>query len=189
MTTPVPWHDFSSDPRRPESAPLRAADRDRAVVVAALGDAYADGRLTKEEYDERATAATTARTLGELPPLLADLVPIAPGAPGAELDRVTSEALDAQALRHWEKQRAEAVNGLLFIAVVTWVIWWVTSGGDAFPWPIFPTLFVGMRLPQVLLGKREIIRSQREKLEAKERKRLERRDRPALPPDGDPDES
>jgi uncharacterized protein DUF1707 len=187
VTTPVPWHDFSSDPRRPESAPLRAADRDRAVVLAALGDAYADGRLTKEEYDERATAATAAKTLGDLPPLLADLVPIAPGAPGTALDRATVESLDAQALRHWEKQRSEALNGLLFIAVVTWVIWLVTSGVGSFPWPVFPTLFVGMRLVQVQVQKREIIRSQREKLEAKERKRLDRRERPALSPGDDSD--
>lgn len=186
MTTPVPWHDFSADPRRPESASLRAADSDRAVVVAALGDAYADGRLTKEEYDERAEAATTARTLGDLPPLLADLVPIAPGAPGAALDRTTSDALDAQAVRHWEKQRSEALNGFLFITVVTWVIWAVAGMG--FPWPIFPTLFVGMRLPQVLLQRRQIIADQREKLEKKERKALEKRDRPALEADDEDDD-
>ena len=33
VSTPVPWHDFSSDPRRPDSAQLRAADRARAVVL------------------------------------------------------------------------------------------------------------------------------------------------------------
>ena len=172
MSTPVPWHDFSADPRRPDSASLRAADKDRAVVVAALGDAYADGRLTKDEYDERATAATTARTLGDLPPLLADLVPIAPGAPGAELDRQTRNELDARAVRHWEKQRTEALNGLLFIAVVTWVIWFAT--GTGFPWPIFPTLFVGMRLPQVMLSRRDIIEKERARLEREHRRELER---------------
>jgi hypothetical protein len=169
VTTPVPWQDFSSDPRRPESASLRAADRDRAVVIAVLGDAYADGRLTKEEYDERATAATTARTLGDLPPLLADLVPIAPEAPGADLDRVSAADLDARAVRHWERQRNEAVNGFLFITVVTMVIWLVTSGPASFPWPIFPMLFVGLRIPQVLLSRRDIIEKERAKLERKER--------------------
>lgn len=178
----MPWHDFSSDPRRPENAPLRAADRDRAVVISVLADAYADGRLTKEEYDERSGFATTALTLGDLSPLLADLVPIRAGAPGAALDRATAEALDAEALRYWEKQRREALNGLLFIAVITWVIWAVTSGVDSFPWPVFPTLFVAMRVLQVQVQKREMIRSRREKLEAKERKRLDKRDRRALSP-------
>jgi len=173
MTTPVPWHDFSSDPRRPESASLRAADTDRAVVLAALGDAYADGRLTKDEYDERATSATVAKTLGELPPLLADLVPIAPPRPGAEIDPVKSDVLQAKAVRRWEKQRTEAVNGFVFITVVTWVIWLVTSGVGSFPWPVFPMLFVGLRIPQVMLNKHDIVEKERERLERKERKTLE----------------
>ncbi len=174
MSTPVPWHDFSSDPRHPESASLRAADRDRAVVLSVLGDAYADGRLTKEEYDERATVATQARTLGELPPLLADLVPMT-GTNGAALDRSTTEAIQAQAVRHWERQRREAVNGLLVIALVTGVIWLVTSGPGSFPWPIFPVLFVGMRLLQVQANKRDIIDTHRQKLERKQLKQLEKR--------------
>jgi hypothetical protein len=172
VTTPVPWHDFSSDPRRPENAVLRASDTDRAVVVAALGDAYADGRLTKEEYDERADAATAAKTLGELPPLLADLVPLDGRRSGTELDAATKEDIEARAVRHWERQRTEAFNGFVFITVVTWVIWWVSSGGNAFPWPVFPMLFVGMRIPQVLLGKRDIVERERAKLAKKELKAL-----------------
>ena len=175
MSTPVPWHDFSSDPRRPDSAQLRAADRDRAVVLSVLGDAYADGRLTKEEYDERATAATQARTLGELPPLFAALVPMTPGTTAAAIAGSTALAIRALAVRHWERQRREAVNGLLFIAVVTGVIWLVTSGPGSFPWPIFPILFVGMRLLQVQVNKRDMIDSQREKLERKQLKQLEKR--------------
>lgn len=183
MTTPVPWGDFSSDPRHPDNASLRAADRDRAVVLAALGDAYADGRLTKDEYDERATVAATAKTLGELPPLLADLVPITPVRPGTELDTTTSDALQARALRHWERQRTEAINGFLFIAVVTWVIWLATSGPTGFPWPVFPTLFVGLRIPQVLLNKRDIVDRERAKLERKQRQ-----ERGALESRPDPDD-
>ncbi|MGA9749138.1 MAG: DUF1707 domain-containing protein [Nocardioides sp.] len=173
MSSLVPWHDFSADPRRPESAPLRASDADRAVVLAALGDAYADGRLTKEEYDERSTEAGLARTLGDLPPLLADLVSLDPRHAGAELSPRMRDDIAAKALSHWQKQRTEALNGFLFITVVTWVIWAATSGVGSFPWPIFPTLFVGLRLPQVMLNKRDIVEKERARLEKKQRKALE----------------
>ncbi|MGK5555431.1 DUF1707 SHOCT-like domain-containing protein [Actinomadura kijaniata] len=54
---------------------LRASDADRERVVAALGDALADGRLTMEEHSERVSRAYAARTLGELTGLTGDLSP------------------------------------------------------------------------------------------------------------------
>jgi hypothetical protein len=89
----VPWTEFSSDPREPRSAALRASDRDREIVLGVLGDAYADGRLTKDEHDERLEAATAARTLGELPALIADLVPLAPPVRSDDLARATPDEL------------------------------------------------------------------------------------------------
>ena len=63
-----------------------------------------------------------------------------------------------------------------------------TSGPGSFPWPIFPVLFVGMRLLQVQAGKRDMIDSQREKLERKQLKQLEKRhDKPTDPDDSDSD--
>jgi len=55
------------------NAYLRAssADRDRAVDVLKAG--YAEGRLTKDEYDSRASQAFAARTLGDLARVTADL--------------------------------------------------------------------------------------------------------------------
>jgi hypothetical protein len=55
------------------SAYLRAssADRDRAMDVLKAG--YAEGRLTKEEYEGRADQAFAARTLGDLARVTADL--------------------------------------------------------------------------------------------------------------------
>jgi hypothetical protein len=52
---------------------LRAstADRDNAVEVLKAG--YAEGRLSKEEYEARAEQAFTARTLGDLARVTADL--------------------------------------------------------------------------------------------------------------------
>ena len=52
---------------------LRIGDDDREAAITALGEHYAAGRLTKEEYDERAERAWAARTASELMPLFADL--------------------------------------------------------------------------------------------------------------------
>jgi Domain of unknown function (DUF1707) len=52
---------------------IRASDHDRGNAAELLMEAYAAGRLSREEFDERATAAYSARTLGELLDLTADL--------------------------------------------------------------------------------------------------------------------
>ena len=59
-----------SGPHDPE---LRIGDDERETAVTALGDHYAAGRLTKDEYDERAAQAWAARTRSALWPLFADL--------------------------------------------------------------------------------------------------------------------
>ena len=55
------------------SAQVRIGDAEREAAVTALGEHYAAGRLTKEEFDERSEAAWTARTSGDLAPLFGDL--------------------------------------------------------------------------------------------------------------------
>jgi len=55
-------------------ANLRCADIDRTMVADVLTNAYADGRITREEHDERLTAVWEAKTFGELTPLTADLI-------------------------------------------------------------------------------------------------------------------
>lgn len=52
---------------------LRIADTDREAAVASLGEHFAVGRLSREEYDQRCEAAWAARTTAELRPLFADL--------------------------------------------------------------------------------------------------------------------
>jgi uncharacterized membrane protein len=52
---------------------IRIGDAEREAAVTALGEHYAAGRLTKEEYDERAAIAWTAKTNSALWPLFADL--------------------------------------------------------------------------------------------------------------------
>ncbi|MFY1633833.1 DUF1707 SHOCT-like domain-containing protein [Solwaraspora sp. WMMB335] len=60
---------------------LRVSDAEREQVVELLGQATAEGRLTLDEYAERATDAHSARTRGELARLTADL-PVGPPVPG-----------------------------------------------------------------------------------------------------------
>jgi hypothetical protein len=50
------WDEFAFDPRSSQYGALRASDADREVVHRALGSAYADGRLTREEFDQRSDA-------------------------------------------------------------------------------------------------------------------------------------
>jgi Domain of unknown function (DUF1707) len=52
---------------------MRASDEDREEATAVLSDAFATGRLTPDELDERCTAAFAAKTRGELDDLTADL--------------------------------------------------------------------------------------------------------------------
>jgi hypothetical protein len=60
------------------SVATRASDRERDAVVQRVQDAFAEGRLNDDEFDERSRAALTARTHADLDALLADL-PAAPG--------------------------------------------------------------------------------------------------------------
>ncbi|MEV6815820.1 DUF1707 domain-containing protein [Micromonospora sp. NPDC051296] len=61
---------------------LRVSDREREEVVELLGQAAAEGRLTLDEYTERAGAAHASVTRGELAKVTRDL-PNAPSRPPA----------------------------------------------------------------------------------------------------------
>jgi hypothetical protein len=67
-----------------DHAAMRASDNDRSRAQAHLNEAFAEGRLSQQEWDERATALVSAVTYGELVNLTADLP--GPG-PGWQLDR------------------------------------------------------------------------------------------------------
>jgi hypothetical protein len=57
---------------------LRASDADRERVVAVLSTAYAEGRLSRDEHDERLSQAMAARTFDDLIPITHDLVVVSP---------------------------------------------------------------------------------------------------------------
>jgi Domain of unknown function (DUF1707) len=55
---------------------LRASDADREKVATVLSTAYAEGRITREEHDERLDAVMRAKTFDDLVPITDDLVPL-----------------------------------------------------------------------------------------------------------------
>lgn len=65
--------------------PIRASDQERESVVAVLRDAFTDGRLTFDEFEERTAAAYGAKMWADLRVLTVDL----PAEPllGADLHR------------------------------------------------------------------------------------------------------
>jgi len=54
----------------------RASDADRDQVAEVLNSAYAEGRLTLDEHQERSQAALVAKTFDDLTTLTTDLVPL-----------------------------------------------------------------------------------------------------------------
>ena len=179
---------FTQDPRRPDAAGLRAGDRDRDVALGVLADGYAEGKLTKDEYDERATATSASKTLGELTPLIADLVPQTPtAAPGHALAHATPEALHQRAVQRWEAQRRQAITGFLIPSLICWTIWLMTGFSGpvafhaAFPWPLFVMLGTGANLARVLLHRQDLVAEEQRRLEKRQRKALEAPQRPRRP--------
>ncbi|RYC13898.1 DUF1707 domain-containing protein [Nocardioides zhouii] len=150
---------------------MRASDRDRAVIETVLADAFAEGRITRAEYDERTDAAMASRTLGELMPLVDDL----------PVGRAQQSSIPEEAVRAYVQARRSAIWGFLSASLICWVIWVATSfGGDGFnaqfPWPLFVMLGTGLNAGRVAWQRDEIIEEETRRLEKKERKELKRRD-------------
>ncbi len=68
---------------KPGTPSIRASDAERDVIVQRLQTAFAEGRLTDQEFDDRMHAALAARTHDELDRLLHDLpgAAVRPAAP------------------------------------------------------------------------------------------------------------
>jgi hypothetical protein len=168
VTASSVWDAFEFDPRLPQHAQLRASDADRDVAQAVLGRAYGDGRLTREEFDQRSEAVLNARTLGELPAELADLVPpVAPSQAVAVPDNAVT-SVQEQAVARYRSRAREALWGFLSASLVCWVIWGVTSAGG-FPWPVFVMLGTGLNLGRTLVMRQDIVDTERQRLERKAR--------------------
>ena len=119
---------------------LRAADADRERVIARLRDHFAEGRLTRDELDERITAALSAKTFGDLRVLMADLPEPAPaGLPARTLPRAAAGPVF---VRRGPRLLPLA---LLFLLVAT-----VGSGGGLVFLMLFPVVLVFFLLAGVV---------------------------------------
>ena len=111
---------------------VRASDTDRDQVAEVLHTAYAEGRISLAEHEERVSAALTARTFDDLTGLTADLVPmetpaappqlsVVPGTvsisgdpPGAdEPDRITAVLAESNRQGSWSVHKITYANVLL----------------------------------------------------------------------------
>ena len=122
---------------------IRASDEDRGRIADALGEHYAAGRLTLEEFQERLDKVYAATTLGELDLLMADL-------PGTDLSRLPERRapgpVQVPADRSVQAWRA-AWRFWLAIGVVAFVIWLLggASGGPWFLWVAVPLALLMLR--------------------------------------------
>jgi len=67
----MPYGPVESRPT--QKVPIRIGDTERDRAIASLGDHFAAGRLTAEEFDQRTDQALKARFNEDLEPLFADL--------------------------------------------------------------------------------------------------------------------
>lgn len=163
------WERFEHDPRDPAYAVMRASDRDRAVVHDALAEAYAEGRIDRDELEERTTEVDRAKTYADLVPPLHDLtvdaaVPAVTVSPRPDLQR--------QAEGYFKEKRAEAIMGFLIPNLICWAIWFFLGGGG-FLWPVFVLIPTGGNLVRVLSSRQSIVDGRVEKLQRRQAKALE----------------
>ena len=162
------WSRFEHDPRDPTYAGVRASDRDRAVVHDALSAAYAEGRIDRDELEERAGQVDAAKTYGDLVPPLLDLS-VDASAPGVSL--ASRAALERQALGYYREKLGEAFMGFLVPNLICWTIWFFS--GHGFPWPVFVLIATVGNLVRVGAQKTSIIDARIDKLERRQAKALE----------------
>jgi hypothetical protein len=185
VTTGSVWREFEHDPRDPAYAGLRASDRDRAVVHDVLATAYAEGRLDREELDERTAAVTAAKTYADLLPPLRDLT--ADAVP-ARFSPAPSGDLERQARLYYGERLREAFFGLLVPNLICWAIW-LMAGGDAFVWPVFVLIPTGLNFLRVATSRGAIVQARVEKLQRRQAKAIEAAQADPAKPVDDHDDS
>jgi len=165
------WSEFGRDPREADNQGLRAGDRDRDIIRDAISEAYADGRLTREELDTRLTQVQDAKLLGDLLPVVADLIPSRDSAPKQGLAHAGPGEIDRLALDGYNERRRRALAGMFWPTVICLTIWvWsmIGMGGMVFPWPLLLMIVFGRYLARLIIGRESAIEEEREKLRKKQ---------------------
>lgn len=176
MTSPGDlWAGFTHDPRDPANAALRASDLDRNIVHQVLAEAYADGRLDRDEFDVRTEQTGSSRTLGELPALVTDLLPAA-GSGALPATRDTG-SLQARAERKYRSDVSGAFGAFLVPSIVCFAIWAATMYGGFF-WPGIVMALTGARFLGVVIGRQAAIDAEVHRLEKKQARQLGARPAP-----------
>nr|MDT0661053.1 DUF1707 domain-containing protein [Micromonospora sp. DSM 115978] len=174
---------------------MRAADADREAVAEQLRVALNEGRLDLGEYDERLQRTYAARTYADLngllddlpgtvPPGQAQVVPVDPAAPAGKW-QPGPDGRYPGATRAWLADTWDGYFGAVGITVAIWAVICVMTqeliyfwpGWVAGPWGAVLVVLTVSGLfngePQQWAAKRA--RREQEKIERRERRRLDRR--------------
>ena len=118
---------------------IRASDEDRSQTADALGEHYAAGRLTLEEFHERLDQVYAATTQGDLDRLMADL-------PGTDLTRLPQRRVPGPvqvpaggSVLAWRA----AWRFWLVISIVAFVAW-LLGGASGDPWFLWVAVPLGL---------------------------------------------
>lgn len=130
------WGGFRLDPRRPEHARVRATDADRDHARDLFAEAYADGRLGRDELDVRSAKVAGPITLGALLHLVSDLEPV----------RIAPESGPAR--------RGPGRELLVFVvcSLACVLLWSITGRG--FFWPLWVMVYTGLPLAAMVVARR-----------------------------------
>jgi hypothetical protein len=113
---------------------MRASDADRDATIATLREAFAEGRLSQDEFDERLGRAHSARTYADLSHLTEDLPgAVAVPSPTPVVEQSSDLAKERRDLR-------SAWASWLGVGVLVNIIWfatWMGSGPAPYYWPIW----------------------------------------------------
>lgn len=109
---------------------MRAGDADRDTTISLLREAFAEGRLSQDEFDDRLDRAHAARTYADLAQLTLDLPASASNVAKVERNEVVKDRRD----------RRSAWASWLGVGVLVNIIWfatWMGSGPAPYYWPIW----------------------------------------------------
>jgi hypothetical protein len=127
---------------------IRASDSDRESVVEILRQAYTDGRLDLNEFDERTTAAYAAKTWADLRQLTSDL-PV-DAVLGADVGKPSVAAGTPWRPGMREPDRPAVPRGPVFVPFLPIALFWLVLAGAVHATglviPVVIFLLVGLRL-------------------------------------------